>query len=65
MSDPEEDRDSENSDTIPGEGLGRLEAPSFSQSCPNETHVCAVSLYHIKGTSHEINLLSTDLNTLL
>jgi hypothetical protein len=57
MSDPEEDRDSEDSDNIPGEGLGKLEAPSLSQSCPYETHVCAVSLYHIKETSQEITEL--------
>jgi hypothetical protein len=40
MSDLEEDRDSEDSDNIPGEGLGKLQVRSLSQSCPNEAHVC-------------------------
>lgn len=60
MSDPEEDRDSEDSDNIPGEGLGKLEASSLSQSCPNETHVCTMFLYHIKETSLEIKELACE-----
>jgi len=39
MSDPEEDRDSNNSDSIEEEGLGKLQGPTLSHMLPkSDTH---------------------------
>jgi hypothetical protein len=56
MSDPEEDIDSEDSDNIPGDGLGKLEAPSLSQSCgANETCLHCIISKKIKELVSELD----------
>lgn len=39
MSDPEEDRNSDDSDSIEEEGLGKLQGPCRSQMLPKQIHI--------------------------